>query len=198
MHTPYKLYRQQNPKPHFLFRNIPPSKHLVYEKVRWKNHSEILDMFHGDRNPHVMNYYKDVYSLMKYINMSLRYYKYSPITAGCDWFFKLKETGEYLGVLNVYDLSIKKFRRQNRYCRIGYATKESARRKGYASEAVRSLTKYIFKHYDQIEKIIASIEKDNNPSLIFIKKQGFKYSRSTLFKTDGNTAYELARGIKSD
>jgi len=189
MHIPNKLYRQQNPKPFFLFKNIPQSKHLVFEKLGKKNHKEILKMFHSDKNPHVINYYKDGISLMKYIHSSLYCYQISSRNAGFDWLFKLKETGEYLGVLNVYGLSVNNLDHQDRYCNIGYTTKESARRKGYASEAVNSLTKYIFKHYGQIEK-------DNKPSVKFIKKQGFKYSRSIQFKTDGNTAYELARGIK--
>lgn len=191
----YRFFLEMHPNPYFRFENIPASGRLEYELLSESNYMHILNMFQYDLSPYIVDYYQDANKLKIFAESEIYYHRNSPKYGGCDWLIKLKSTDEYIGVLNLYNLSIAGLLDTTRYCSIGYNLKESARRKGYATEAVNSLTGYIFLNIPAIRTILIGIERYNQAGKLFAKSIGFKYSRLPYFKNPGQVQYELRRKV---
>ena len=173
----FEMFRKQHPKPYFNFTNIKPSKYLEYEVLNQSNYIEIYKMFKGDTNPYIMKEYQNLERLEEYTDYQVNYNRYSPKRGGCDWLFKLKESKEYIGLLNLYDMSLENFADNDKRCTIGFSTKKAYRRKGFTREAVTNLIHHIYQNFPEREKILAYTKKENEASKRFLEKLGFKTSK---------------------
>lgn len=178
---------------HFKFSNIPPSERLTYELVDEDNYEVIFEMFGGDKNPFVSDNYKTLRQVASYSFYLLYDVKFSAKKTGCDWLFKLKDTGEYVGLLNMYDMSRENFADVNKQCTIGFSTAASFRRKGYTLEAIQSLVKHIFESYSIQQRILAYTEKENIASQNLLNKLGFTEPEEVYFGTSVYSYFNLWR-----
>lgn len=69
-------------------------------------------------------------------------------------------------------LGIMGFVRKNNIVEVNYILDSEAQHKGYASEGIKELIKYIVSKW-MVDEIIAEIHKDNKNSIAFIKRLGF-------------------------
>jgi RimJ/RimL family protein N-acetyltransferase len=83
-----------------------------------------------------------------------------------------KESGTLIG-----DIGCKGGPDSNGIVEIGYSIVPSVRNKGYATEMVIGLTKWLYNH-PSITKIIAECLESNEPSAKVLEKSGFKRVRS--------------------
>lgn len=168
-------------KPAFPFRNLPASARLEYELLDWNNYLTYLHLFAKDENPFVDICFRTKESLDEYAVHLLQYQRYSSKNAGCDWFLKHKQTGEYVGVLNVYDLStqsrtLEEYEEDNaKTASIGYMVGESFRRQGYAQEACLHLLDVLARVFKRTH-VFAVTKSDNLASNTLLHKLGFQAS----------------------
>ena len=101
------------------------------------------------------------------------YGAYSPKHGGQDWLLKLA-SGEYTGILHLYDLSLETFAQNHKRAWIGFATNEKFRKQNLTSKAVQHFINYIFKFYPVIDFIQAMTMKENEASIRFLLKCGFQ------------------------
>ena len=186
----FDTFINQNYKPHFNFNNIGASDRLTYHLLDKHNYLEVLEMFKDDENKFVQSDYKSLEKLEKYVHYLLNYARFSAKRAGCDWIFRLKETGESLGLLNLYELSLENYNDKHKKCMIGFTTCEKFRRQYYTSEAVKSLIHHIFEEM-RMEKIIAHTYKDNYVSKAFLKHLSFVDKTENYHYKDKYDYFEL-------
>ncbi|MEM6396341.1 MAG: GNAT family N-acetyltransferase [Bacteroidota bacterium] len=119
----------------------------------------------------------------------LNYNRFSPKRGAADWFVLLRSTNEYVGLINLYELSLETFADNHKKCMIGFQTKVIFQNKGYTKEAVLQLMRYA---YDQMNrnKIIASTEKDNIPSKQLLLKIGFTKETEKYIYGDSEDFFE--------
>jgi RimJ/RimL family protein N-acetyltransferase len=170
-----KLFRNKSIRhiPRFDYQNLPDSERLSYELLTWDNFKNLLPLFENDTNHFVTEEFKTLEELEMYAVSQLEYNWYSFKRGACDWFLRLKTTGELVGVLHIYDLNWELMNGKHPYCCVGYAIAEPYRRKGYALEATEHLLTQIpliFRRY----KIRAVPEGGNIASRNLLEKMGFK------------------------
>ena len=180
----------RNFTPHFNFTNLPPTKRLEFEVLDEVNYLQIYELFGGDSNPYVIDDYKDLDKLEEYIDHQLYLNKNSTKKGACDWFVKLKETKETIGILNIHELSRETFNDNHKKCFIGYSISEKFRRQHYATEAVENLIHYAFTHFG-MNKIVANVEKGNIASVELLLKFGFIDKTENYYFKDQDDYYEL-------
>jgi [ribosomal protein S5]-alanine N-acetyltransferase len=159
-------------KPRFDYQDLPNSLRLKYELMTWDNFTQISDLFQNDPNPFVSEEFKTLERVEFYAVSQLEYNFYSFKRGACDWYIKLKDTNELVGILHIYDLNWELYDGEHPACVIGYAIGEQFRRKGYATEAVQQLLHHIpliFKRY----KVMANPQTKNIPSRRLLENLGF-------------------------
>ena len=159
--------------PRFDYQNLPDTERLSYELLTWDNFKNFLTLFENDPHPFVMKEFKTLEQLELYAVSQLEYNWYSFKRGACDWFLRLKSTGELVGVLHLYDLNWELMDGQHPYCCVGYALAEPYRRQGFATEATAHLLMQIpliFRRY--IVRVVP--EGDNNVSRALLEKLGFE------------------------
>jgi RimJ/RimL family protein N-acetyltransferase len=186
----FKHFREQHPQPYYHFTNLPDSERLTYEMLSTSNYKEVPKMFKEEDNPFVIDEYKSEEKFVEYTSYLLNYNRFSPKYGACDWLFKLKETGEYIGIVNVYDLNRERFNDHHLKCTIGFNVKAEFRKLKYTTEAVQQLLAYIPKQFSR-NKIVAYTQKDNIPSISFLKKLGFIDKTEEYTYEDRYSFFEL-------
>lgn len=165
---------------------LPPSERLHYELLSEVNEAEMLAMFADDPSPYVQRDFKHADSLSHYVDHLLTYSRYSAKRAGCDWLLRHRANGHYLGVLHLYDLSQETFFNYHRKCTLGFAIRASARRQGFASEAVRHLLAFLRRELHQM-RALAYTHHDNQASQALLRHLGFVGTPADQYI--GNYAY---------
>jgi RimJ/RimL family protein N-acetyltransferase len=155
-----------------IFLNIKSTKRLEFEELSKENYHQLVNLFQEDSNPFIQEEYRSLKSAEAYYNGYNYFRTLSPKVSNCDWFFKLKSTGEYVGLLNLYDLIFNKESEYHKICSIGFATGEKYRRKGLTKEAVHALIDYAFTEL-KLDCVTASTSNDNIASRLFLKRVGF-------------------------
>ena len=92
-------------KPRFDYQNLPDTQRLTYELLSWDNYLQMLDLFENAPNPLVSKEFKTRNQLEMYAVSQLEYNWYSFKRGACDWFLRLRETDELVGILHVYNLN---------------------------------------------------------------------------------------------
>jgi RimJ/RimL family protein N-acetyltransferase len=159
--------------PRFDYQNLPDTERLSYELLTWDNFKNFLPLFENDPHPFVMDDFKTLDKLEMYAVSQLEYNWYSFKRGACDWFLRLKTTGELVGVLHLYDLNWEFMNGKHPHCCVGYAIAEPYRRQGFAMEATAHLLEQIpllFRRY-----IVRAVpEGDNTVSRSLLEKLGFE------------------------
>lgn len=159
--------------PRFDYQNLPDTERLSYELLTWDNFKNFLTLFENDPHPFVMKDFKTLDQLELYAVSQLEYNRYSFKRGACDWFLRLKTTGELVGVLHIYDLNWELMDGKHPFCCVGYAIAVSFRRQGFAEEATTHLLAQIpliFRRY-----IIRAVpEGENKASRALLEKLGFE------------------------
>ena len=92
-----------------------------------------------------------------------------------------------VGLLNIrYDLSDEL---REKYGDIGYGIRPSERRKGYATEMLRQIL--LIAKQAGLDEVHLSVERDNEPSVKTIVKNGGKYERSFEFEGEEADIYKI-------
>jgi RimJ/RimL family protein N-acetyltransferase len=167
---------------------VLPSARLSYHLLDEHNEGEMLAMFTGDDNPFVQPDFKQAESLAYYVDNLWTYSRHSVKRAGRDWLLREGEWGPYVGVLHLYDLSLDPFHNSHRKCTIGFAIRDSARRQGYASEAVGHLLQFLRQELGQI-RVLAYTATNNAVSQAFLIQQGFVAVPAGRYHGRGRYAY---------
>ena len=188
----FKFYREQHPTPYFEFENIKETERLEYEILSESNYHEIYEMFKNDKSKFVQAEYKNIDLLKEYLNYQLNYNRFSPKRGACDWLFKLKDGGDYVGLLNVYELSRETFANNHKKCMIGFTTRTEFRRKYYTTEAVRSLIEHVFRVY-KLDTVIANTDKANKASKFLMEKIGFEEVTEKFYYAKEYDFFEFKR-----
>ncbi len=97
---------------------------------------------------------------------------YMPKHGGQDWLFKTP-TGEYGGILHLYDLSKETFAKNHKRAWIGFATKTSLRGQHITGDVVKHFINYIFNSYQNIYFIHSMTDKHNVVAQKFLIMLGF-------------------------
>ena len=156
-------------KPHI---NLPDSENLSYELLDFSNYLIIYDMFKDDNNPFVENYYKDEKLLYDEITSYLEYSMGSFKRGACSWLYKLKDTGEYVGNIDLYNISYENYDNARHKCSIGFTTRACFRQQNYTTEAIKNLLNHILTHYER-NIVVADTKLENIPTQMLLKKLGF-------------------------
>lgn len=183
-----KQFRESHPKPYYSFLDLPDSEKLSYEMLSLENHYAVPKMFSEENNPFVIDEYKDEDKFSQYTQYHLNYNRFSPKNGGCDWLFKLKDSEEYIGILNVYDLNRENIADRHLRCTIGFNTRIECRRKGYTLEAVKHLLEYIPDQFGRTI-VLAYTHKNNYPSINLLMKLGF-VNKSDEYTNDKYSFFE--------
>ncbi|MEM1328799.1 MAG: GNAT family N-acetyltransferase [Bacteroidota bacterium] len=190
----FEELRKRNRTPHFPFVNLPPTERLVFEMLTEDNMMVIYELFKDDENPFVEKYYKDEKLLKECMDIQLYQQRFSAKRGACDWLMKLKETQTYVGLLNLYNLSLEDFNDNHKKCMIGFSTSAAFRRKGYTQEAVLGLMEHIAVHY-QRNIIRAYAKKDNLASKGLLQKIGFQNCNNEYDFTEQYDYFELVKEV---
>ncbi len=160
-------------EPYYDFINLEPTERLEFEMLDYHNYKAIYEMFKGDETPFAVPEYKNLDALKKYVDNHLNYNRFSPKRGACDWLYKIKKTGEYIGLLNLYELNSETIADMHQHCVIGFATKPSARRKRFTIEAIGQLVDHAITHF-QRRHIIAYTLRNNIASKKCLAKANFE------------------------
>ena len=116
----------------------------------------------------------------------------SPETVNPNWvvtdtFFAIDETKKPVGIIDLRH-TLNDFLKDFGNC--GYSVRPSERRKGYATEMLRQLL--CVARECGLEELHLSVERDNEPSIKTIKKNGGIYERSFEFENEQADIYRIA------
>lgn len=148
------------------------TKRLMFESLVG-SHSN--DLFTVMNNQNIYKYVDE----SPYINKDKLFNRYVFLSKGAspesnqewlNWAIKLKNSNDYIGLLQatIY---------KNQKTEIGYLLSPKYWSKGYGTEAVDYLCKYLFK-YKNVKKIIASIDIQNLYSIRLVEKLHFEYIKT--------------------
>jgi hypothetical protein len=107
----------------FFLPKVGPSVYLDFEPLSYENGLQLWTLFKDDDNEFVDERFRSVEETADYVACMLEYARYSRRRAAFDWLLKSKETGEYVGVFHLHDLSNEVFGGANQKVSVGYAIK---------------------------------------------------------------------------
>lgn len=169
----YATFRRMHPEPYFQFPAIPSTPTVSFEKLDLENFGQLPLLFADDQSPFVDERFKNYEGAKEYATYLTLYGAFSPKQGSQDWLFKTV-TGEYAGIVHLYDLSLETFAENNTRAWIGFATKEAYRNRGFTSVVVAHFIQSIFRFYPVIDYIHAMTDKENSASQRFLEKLGFR------------------------
>ena len=115
----------------------------------------------------------------------------SPDTVNPDWvltdtFFAIDENENIIGIIDLRH-TLNDFLKD--FGNSGYSVRPSERRKGYATEMLRQLL--LIAKQAGLQEVHLSVERNNDPSVKTIVKNGGKYERSFEFEGEEADIYKI-------
>lgn len=115
----------------------------------------------------------------------------SPDTVNPDWvvtdtFFAMDENDNIVGIID-FRHTLNAFLKDFGNC--GYSVRPSERKKGYATEMLRQIL--LIAKQAGLQEMHLSVERDNEPSIKTIVKNGGKYERSFEFEGEEADIYRI-------
>jgi RimJ/RimL family protein N-acetyltransferase len=180
--------RRPQAAPFFSFPVLPPSRRLVYEPLDYHNYEVIHTLFQEDDNRFVNQEFKDKKRIGIYVVDLKEFAKYSPKKGAYDWL--LYDQNTPIGILHLYDFTQEKLDGKYKRCTIGFAIGKPYRQQGFAAEAIQQGVDYIFKHFEEIEKVLAYTYPDNTASIKLLEKLEFRANTIDYMPQDRYTFFE--------
>ena len=192
--TFYRSMRRPQAAPFFNFPVLPPSRRLVYVPLGYDNYEVIHTLFQEDDNRFVNQEFKDKKRIGIYVVDLKEFARYSPKKGAYDWL--LYDQNTPIGVLHLYDFTQEKLDSKYKRCTIGFAIGKPYRQQGFAAEAIQQGVSYIFKHFEEIEKVLAYTYPDNTASIKLLEKLGFRANTIDYMPQDRYTFFERIKEKK--
>ncbi|NJL12013.1 MAG: GNAT family N-acetyltransferase [Microscillaceae bacterium] len=130
-------------------------------------------MFGNDSSPFVSEKFKSLGHLTKYVAFMLGRLRVSQTAAGCDFLICCRQTGAYVGVLHLYDLSSKEDEAEPKACAVGFAVAAPYRQRGYAFEALSQLLQHLQQSLGR-QVARAYTDAENIPAQKLLEKLSFQ------------------------
>ncbi len=156
-----------------LFDKLKPSERLEYELMDESNMVQLLRIFKEDDNPYVTEDYKDLKKLKKYYKEMQQLRITQSKLAGHDWFIRLKDTGTFIGVISIYELSRETINENDRKCSLGFAIGDAYQRHHYATEAIYNIFEFVKNELGR-SLVLAYTQDGNLASKLLLQKIGFE------------------------
>lgn len=168
----YSWFRTTHTKRLFSFPDVPCAGELSFEKLNTENFEQLYLLFENDSSSFVDERFKTHDGAKEYARYLEVCGAYTAKHGGQDWLFQW--SGEYAGILHLYDLSLETFAQNHKRAWIGFATKEKFRKQHITMKAVQYFINYVFQFYPAIDFIHAMTMKGNDASINFLLKCGFQ------------------------
>ncbi len=160
-------------EPLFRFPEIPDNDKFAFEKLTSENFSQLYLMFEGDDSHFTDEQFKTYQGAESYARLREVHGAYMAKHGGQDWLFRLKSSGQYAGIIHLYDLSLEAFFENDKRCWVGFALRPDLRRKGIMTDALRSFIAYVLDAYPQIYYLHAMTAKENLAAQKLLQRCGF-------------------------
>lgn len=161
------------------------TERLILRKLKNTDAEEIFNNWLSDPEVSkymVWNYQNSIKETEKWLEKCI--IKYQKLDS-YHWGIELKESGELIG-----SISANKADTIDECYEIGYAIGRRFWRKGYATEALKSIVEYLNEKVG-IRKFLCRYAKDNQASGSVIRKVGFKYKgKGQFISIDGKRKFE--------
>ena len=164
---------------------IIPSKEMKEEILQYKEeHFKFRDMqVHGSGG---LAYYDNFDAWLEHID-SIRQIKADGDIQTSTFFSKRLSDGKLIGCIKFHHSLNDELKNGGH---IAYGIRPSERRKGYATEMLRQLLGVA--RESGLDELHLSVERDNEPSIKTIKKNGGIYERSFEFENEMADIYRIA------
>jgi RimJ/RimL family protein N-acetyltransferase len=186
----WQSVRTKQMKPHFFLPEVPPSVRLTFEPLSYQNGHALFDIFKNDDNPHIDVRFKTKSEVDDYMASMLEYACFSRKRAAFDWLIRQKDTGAYIGVFHLHDMSTEVFGGANEKATIGYAIGKPFRNQGFASETVAHFSKYIFDNTDKI-RLLVYTDKANIGSIKLMESLNWQRTDDKYVYSENYAYFEL-------
>ena len=178
------------------FPEMQASERLMYEILTAENYPSLVEIFFDDDSEFTDQRFKNL-TLAEQYAIEIGESIYQAKHGGCDFLIKLKITGEYIGILHLFDYSLETFSDVPKRCSIGFAIAKSHRRQYYATEAVRHLMEYAHATH-QKTKFLAYTKIPNNPANALLASLGMTLKNEDYYYGgDDSNYYVLERSPSS-
>ena len=186
-----EYFLKHNPEPHFILPAMPSNETVFFEPLNENNYVQLYEMFDEDDHPFVISRYKNRTEWEEYVYYYVNYGRFVGKHGYFDVFARLKSTGAYFSLLNIYELSKDTFDDKHRKCFIGYTTGKKFRGMGLTLAAVRLSLQFLFETM-QMLYVYAYVERSNLKSQMFLTRLGFQMVPNTFSHSHENIYYALS------
>lgn len=186
--------RSPQMKQHFFLPNVGPSVRLAFEPLSYENGTQLFEMFKDDDDAFIDERFKSIEETEDYIACMLEYAQFSGKRAAFDWLLKSRETGEYMGVFHLHDLSKEVFGSANKKASVGYAVAKKYRGQGFAREAIQHFTQFLFENSDK-SKLLVYTSKKNINSIRLMQSLNWQQNDDKYVYSDEYSYFELLKSI---
>ena len=136
------------------------------------NAERLWRLFSSDLHPFLDKRFTERELFEEYIDCLLDWMPYSARYGGADWLVSLRENGEDVGVVHLYNLTEEDYNGNRYTCAVGFATAEKYRNQGVMSEAVPQCIDYAAATFG-VTSCLAYLKKDNAASAALLRKLHF-------------------------
>ena len=150
-------------------KKIPDTDSLSYESLNYSNSKELLNLFSADDNEFIEPFYKDEKLLCKHLDF-LSAQKEQNVILVYSWLLTIKNSSQYVGVIEIFQLSQNSENSSNKERSIRVAIAKNYRRKKYGTQAVGGLLKYI-QYLKLGNEINLFVDVKNIPAQLLLKKK---------------------------
>ena len=165
------------------FKELPPSKRLLYEPIKMAHSEEIVSHFASDENFFTDPRFRTLDYLLPYLaDMELRL-PFRREGAGMDYVFRLPD-GAFAGIFHLYHVDTVSNGIHKNVFSIGYLVAPNQRGKGLATEAVKHICRQIQAGFPHLITVRAFADEHNSASRHLLGKIGFTQVPGTVEEGD--------------
>jgi len=150
------------------FKDIATNR-LVLREPRLSDTDDIFELCSDENSCRYVNWdahrdKRQTASYIKYLRRQIAIYE----TQSYTWFAENKEDGKVIATISLVELDP-----SGKIATVGYTLNSKYQHKGYATEALSALIKYLFYERD-VERIMAKVLPENTASINLLQRVGMK------------------------